>query len=81
MRNTAFFLFFALIFGFAVGCGSIDNRCDRACAVWETECGYTDYTYDICFADCKADGDWGPIYVSCLEDANDCGDVELCDVL
>ena len=57
----------ALLFG---GCGaeSTDDICDDACSAWEPCWGY-----DLCFDECKAEGDWDEIYAQCCMDhAGDC---------
>jgi len=59
-----------LSFG-AAGC-STDAICERACDAW-AGC----WDYDVCWDDCKADGDWDSAYASCCEDhAGDCYDLE-----
>jgi hypothetical protein len=85
MRSRTSWLAVAL-FGvglFALGAcsSSTDDQCTEACQVWESLCAYSDYTFEDCFAECKADGDWSGLYVSCLQAATDCDDVEACNVL
>lgn len=59
---------------------STDEICSKACRAWEDKCGYSDYTYDICFRDCKDEGDWSQGYADCCARAGTCWAVEDCQL-
>ena len=75
LRCTLTVLLFVL--STLAGC-STDEICDEACRIWEDRCSYGDYTYSICFDDCKWEGDWSDFYLDCIRDASTCGQVESC---
>jgi hypothetical protein len=75
-RRTLMVLLFVL--STLVGC-STDEICDEACRIWDDRCGYSDYTYAICFDDCKWEADWTSFYVDCIRGASSCGQVEDCE--
>tara|TARA_B100000029_G_scaffold463091_1_gene496130 strand:- start:248 stop:499 length:252 start_codon:yes stop_codon:yes gene_type:complete len=61
------------------GC-STPAICDQACQAWEDTCGYSDYTYSQCTAECFADQDWSQAYADCVTVASTCSEIELiCD--
>ena len=78
MRINMFIVFMALsvIACFGGGCAnSSDEICDKACTAWEVD---NCWGYDLCWDDCKADGDWSNAYAQCVEDnAGDCINLEV----
>lgn len=59
-----------------VGACSTDEICDEACAIWDNceqvEGNFVNYSYEECYADCKAEGDWTRSYIRCLREQYTC---------
>jgi hypothetical protein len=63
---------FALAVAVGAACAkSTDDICDAACEIWDN-CGDPDwYPYDLCYDECKDDGDWSKTYLECLQTFDD----------
>ena len=53
---------------------STDAVCNEACNIWQAACLFD---FETCTAECKAEGDWGGLYLECLRNnADDCFEIE-----
>lgn len=74
MRTTGWLL--VALLGAAPACGgeaSTPELCDEACRIWDACTGLDNwYSYEICMADCRNEGDWNGGYVGCLREHSSC---------
>ena len=61
----------------SIGCSSSESTdavCNEACNIWQDACLFD---FETCTAECKAEGDWGGVYLQCLRNnADDCFEIE-----